>query len=46
MVIAALQMFLKQEDIYKGRFEELQQEIMIGVEASKCGEAISLEKLK
>lgn len=43
VVLAALQMFAKQENIYKGRFEELQREIMIGVEASERGEVIDSE---
>lgn len=43
VILAALRMFAKQENIYKGRFEELQREIMIGVEASERGEVIDSE---
>jgi antitoxin ParD1/3/4 len=34
-----------QEEIYQGRFEELQKEIIIGVEASERGEVIDSEVL-
>jgi antitoxin ParD1/3/4 len=43
VVLAALQTLAEREGIYKGRFEELQQEIMIGVEASLRGEVVDSE---
>ncbi|MBW4590701.1 type II toxin-antitoxin system ParD family antitoxin [Aetokthonos hydrillicola Thurmond2011] len=43
VIQAALQMFVQQQDIYKGRFEELQKEIMIGIEASKRGEVVDAD---
>lgn len=45
VVKAALQAFIQQHDLYKGRFDELQREIMIGVEASKRGEVIDADTL-
>jgi antitoxin ParD1/3/4 len=43
VVLAALQILAERERIYKGRFEELQQEILIGVEASNRGEVVDSE---
>lgn len=40
VILAALRAFEEQERIYKGRFEELRQEIMVGVEASERGEVV------
>ena len=45
VIKAALQAFIQQHDLYKGRFDELQREIMIGVEASKRGEVIDADTL-
>ncbi|MUG93468.1 type II toxin-antitoxin system ParD family antitoxin [Scytonema sp. UIC 10036] len=45
VVLAALQTFAERNRIYKGRFEELQQEIAIGVEASLREEVIDGETL-
>jgi len=36
-------MFVQQQDIYQGRFEELQKEIMIGIEASRRGEVVDAD---
>ncbi|KAF3885161.1 MULTISPECIES: type II toxin-antitoxin system ParD family antitoxin [Nostocales] len=43
VVLAALHILADRERIYKGRFEELQQEITIGVEASLRGEVVDSE---
>jgi antitoxin ParD1/3/4 len=43
VIKAALQAFVQQHDLYKGRFDELQREIMIGVEASKRGEVVDAD---
>ncbi|GAA6619313.1 type II toxin-antitoxin system ParD family antitoxin [Scytonema sp. NUACC26] len=40
VVLAALQSLAERERIYKGRFEELQREIELGVEASLRGEVV------
>lgn len=45
VVLAALQTFAERDCIYQGRFEELQQEIAIGVEAALRGEVIDSETL-
>jgi len=43
MIIAGIRLLEERESIYKGRFEELRREIMIGVEASERGEVIDGE---
>jgi len=43
VILAALRAFAERERIYKGRFEELRGEIMVGVEASKRGEVVDGE---
>lgn len=45
VVLVALRMLAEHERIYKGRFEELQREIMIGVEASLRGEVVDSQKV-
>jgi len=35
--------FAERERIYKGRFKELREEVMVGVEASKRGEVVDSE---
>ncbi len=43
VIIAAIKLLKERERIYKGRFEELKQEIMVGVEASERGEVVDAE---
>lgn len=43
VILAALRAFEERERIYKGRFEELRREIMVGVEASERGEVVDGE---
>lgn len=43
VLIAGIKLLEEREHIYKGRFEELRREIMIGVEASERGEVIDAE---
>ncbi|MDF5714815.1 MAG: type II toxin-antitoxin system ParD family antitoxin [Rhizonema sp. NSF051] len=43
VIQAALRMFVQQQDTYQGRFEELQKEIMIGIEASRRGEVVDAD---
>lgn len=43
VIIAGIKLLEKTERIYKGRFEELKQEIAIGVEAAERGEVIDAE---
>ena len=43
VILAALRAFEERERIYKGRFEELRREIIIGVEASERGEVVDGE---
>ncbi len=43
VILAALKAFEERERIYKGRFEELRREIMVGVEASERGEVVDSE---
>ncbi|MDZ8264676.1 type II toxin-antitoxin system ParD family antitoxin, partial [Nostoc sp. ChiQUE01b] len=43
VILAAIKQLEVRENIYKGRFEELQRSIMIGVEASERGELIDSE---
>jgi antitoxin ParD1/3/4 len=42
VIFAGLQL-LKDQQIYKGRFEELRQEVSIGLAASEAGEVIDAE---
>ena len=42
-VNAGLKLLMKQELIYQGRFAELRQEIMVGIEASERGEVVDSE---
>jgi antitoxin ParD1/3/4 len=43
VILAALRAFEERERIYKGRFEELRQYILVGVEASERGEVVDGE---
>ncbi|MEA5617294.1 type II toxin-antitoxin system ParD family antitoxin [Cronbergia sp. UHCC 0137] len=43
VIMVAIKLLKAQENIYKGRFEELQREIMIGVAASDRGEIVDSE---
>jgi antitoxin ParD1/3/4 len=43
VIFAGIKLLEERESIYQGRFEELQREIMIGVEASERGEVIDGE---
>ncbi|HAA29774.1 MAG TPA: type II toxin-antitoxin system ParD family antitoxin [Cyanobacteria bacterium UBA8553] len=43
VILAALKAFEERERIYKGRFEELRREIMLGVKASERGEVVDSE---
>ncbi len=43
VILAAIKLLEVGENIYKGRFEELQRLIMIGVEASERGEVVDGE---
>lgn len=43
VILAGLKLLEEREYIYKGRFEELQREVMIGVEAAERGEVIDGE---
>ena len=43
VIRAGLRLLEERERIYKGRFEELQQEIMLGIEASERGEVVDGE---
>ncbi|MEH1930169.1 type II toxin-antitoxin system ParD family antitoxin [Nostoc sp.] len=43
VILAAIKLLEVKENIYKGRFEELQRSIMIAVEASERGEVIDSE---
>ncbi|WP_319420768.1 hypothetical protein [Pleurocapsa sp. FMAR1] len=40
---AGLKLLMEQELIYQGRFAELRQEIMVGIEASQRGEVVDSE---
>lgn len=42
-VNALLKLLMERELIYQGRFEELRQEILIGIEASNRGETLDSE---
>ncbi|MDZ8083862.1 MAG: type II toxin-antitoxin system ParD family antitoxin [Nostoc sp. DcaGUA01] len=42
-IVAGVKLLEERESIYKGRFEELRRETMIGVEASERGEVIDGE---
>lgn len=43
VIVAGVKLLEERECIYQGRFEELQREIMVGVEASQRGEVIDGE---
>ena len=43
VILAAVQLLEQQEDIYQGRLQELQQEALIGWEASQSGEVVDGE---
>jgi antitoxin ParD1/3/4 len=43
VILAALRAFEERERIYKGRFDELRQYILVGVEASERGEVVDGE---
>lgn len=43
VILAALRIFEEHERIYKGRFEELRREILVGAEASERGEVVDGE---
>lgn len=43
VILAGIRLLEERERIYKGRFEELQREIMIGIEASERGEVVDGE---
>ena len=43
VIVAGIKLLEESESIYKGRFDELQREIMVGVEASERGEVIDGE---
>ena len=43
VIVAGIKLLEERECIYKGRFEELQREVMVGVEASERGEVIDGE---
>ncbi|MEN9566013.1 MAG: hypothetical protein RLZZ69_1209 [Cyanobacteriota bacterium] len=42
-VSAGLKLLMEQELIYQGRFDQLRQEIMVGIEASQRGEVVDSE---
>ena len=43
VIVAGIRLLEERERIYKGRFEELKREIMLGVEASERGEVVDGE---
>lgn len=43
VIVAGIKLLEERERIYKGRFEELKREIMIGIEASEHGEVVDGE---
>ncbi|MGI8502086.1 MAG: type II toxin-antitoxin system ParD family antitoxin [Hassallia sp.] len=43
LIIAGIRLLEEQERIYKSRFDELQREIIIGIEASERGEVVDGE---
>lgn len=43
VIVAGIKLLEERERIYKGRFEELKREIMIGIEAADRGELIDGE---
>ncbi|MFB2879048.1 type II toxin-antitoxin system ParD family antitoxin [Floridanema aerugineum] len=43
VIVAGIRLLEERERIYKGRFEELKKEIMLGVEASERGEVVDGE---
>ena len=42
-VNAGLKILMERELIYQGRFDQLRQEIMVGIEASESGEVVDSE---
>jgi antitoxin ParD1/3/4 len=42
-VNAGLKLLMEQELVYQGRFEQLRQEIIVGIEASERGEVVDSE---
>lgn len=42
-VNAGLKLLMERELIYQGRFDQLRQEIMVGIEASERGEVVNSE---
>lgn len=45
VILAGIRLLEERDRIYKGRFEELQQEVRIGIEASQQGQVIDGEKV-
>jgi antitoxin ParD1/3/4 len=43
VVLTAMKFFEEHEHVYKGRFDELRREVMVGYEASERGESIDGE---
>ncbi len=43
IILAALKLLQNQEALYQGRFEELRQEVLVGVEEADRGELIDQE---
>ena len=43
VIIAGIKLLEERQRIYKGRFEELQREIMVGIEAGERGEVVDGE---
>jgi antitoxin ParD1/3/4 len=43
VIVAGIRLLQEREHLYKGRFEELKREIMLGVEASQRGEVVDGE---
>jgi antitoxin ParD1/3/4 len=43
VVLTAMQFFEEHEHVYKGRFNELRREVMVGYEAAKRGELVDGE---
>jgi antitoxin ParD1/3/4 len=43
VIFAGLQLLREREQTYKGRFEELQREVAIGLEAAERGEVVDAE---
>jgi antitoxin ParD1/3/4 len=43
VVLTAMKFFEEHEQVYKGRFDELRQEVMVGYEAAERGELMDSE---